>query len=113
LLIAGEETGAVLRDEEIGQAFQFGKETAVRNVLEPNWWESTEAQDEAKVYAEEALRLDIERRRARERDDDNEDEKVEEGKEKEVIRTIMEGEKKKVVARTRVRHLVLVYGYQR
>ncbi len=105
-LIYIQETGAVLRGEEIGQAFQFGKETAVRNILEPNWWESGEHQREQQVVVEEALRIDEERRR-----------REEEGEEDDVVMPKLEdkpkatqakkangtvGEKPKVIARTRV-----------
>lgn len=96
-----QETGAVLRDDEIGQAYQFGNEATVRNVLEPNWWESDEHAAEAQMVADEALRLDMERRR-------NEEEGKEEDMDKEVrdvmkqVKALEGEEKPKIVARTRV-----------
>ncbi|KAK8853185.1 hypothetical protein IAR55_003887 [Kwoniella newhampshirensis] len=98
------ETGAVLKDAEIGQAYQFGNEGTVRNVIEPNWWESNEHQAEQQMYADEIVRLDNERRQ-REEEGEEEAEDVEmpqqsrangkgKGRERE--------EKPKVVARTRL-----------
>jgi len=102
----------VLRDEEIGQAYQFGNESTVRNVLEPNWWEADVAQEEARVVADEVLRLDQERRMREEEEGEEEkmqgdgdgdqevDEKPQKGK------NGMYGgakeEKSRVVARSRV-----------
>jgi ATP-dependent DNA helicase 2 subunit 1 len=80
----------VLREEEIGQAYQFGNESTVRNVLEPNWWESDEHTAQAQMIADEALRLDTERRG---RDEPEEQTPVK----------IEVEDKPKVVARTRVR----------
>ncbi|WWD19602.1 hypothetical protein CI109_104064 [Kwoniella shandongensis] len=102
------ETGAVLKDTEIGQAYQFGNESTVKNVIEPNWWESTEHQAEQQMYADEIVRLDNERRQREEEGEDEEEEDVEmpqqsqvngkgKGKGKEEP-----GEKPKVVARTRL-----------
>ncbi|WVQ67007.1 uncharacterized protein L199_005199 [Kwoniella botswanensis] len=94
------ETGAVLKDTEIGQAFQFGNESTVKNVIEPNWWESAEHQVEQQMVADEVLRLDKERRQ---REDEGGDEEVPgaegtQGKEK----LHLGDEKPKVVARTRL-----------
>ncbi|KAL7418434.1 ATP-dependent DNA helicase II subunit 1 [Cryptotrichosporon argae] len=57
------ETGAVLRDSEIGQAFQFGNEATVRNVLERNWWEDDGDAAVQQKYADQAIRLEQDRRR--------------------------------------------------
>jgi hypothetical protein len=40
----------------------------VPNVLERNWWESNEHQEEQRAIAEEAIRLDEERRMKEEQD---------------------------------------------
>lgn len=90
-----QETGAVLRDEEIGTAFQFGNEATVRNVLEKNWWESDAFQEEQRQVAEEVLRLDQDRRRKIEQGE--EDEEVEED-----VKEIKVENGDRVVARTRV-----------
>lgn len=82
----------MLRDEELGQAFQFGNEATIRNVLEPNWWESKQFQEEQQQVAEEVLRLDQERRRMEEAG-----EEVEQVKEAKEIK-----DTGRVVARTRV-----------
>ena len=87
----------MLRGEEIGQAYQFGKETMVRNVLEPNWWESNEHQQEQQAIADEALRLDEERRR---REEEGEDE--EEKPNTKQVKANGHTEKPRVIARTRV-----------
>jgi hypothetical protein len=60
-----QETGAVLRNDEIGHAFQFGNESSVRNILEKNWWESDEQMQENQMIADEVLKRDEERRRRR------------------------------------------------
>lgn len=87
-----QETGAVLRDDEIGQAFQFGNEATVQNVLEKNWWESDAFQEEQRQVAEEILRLDGERRR-----------KIEEGEEvEEDVKEFKVPKDERVIARTRV-----------
>ncbi|TXT12925.1 hypothetical protein VHUM_01326 [Vanrija humicola] len=39
------ETGGDLADNQITQAYQFGDEAKVKNVLEPNWWESDRGDD--------------------------------------------------------------------
>lgn len=93
----------MLRDGEIGQAYQFGKETQVRNILEPNWWESNEHQQEQQAVADEALRLDEERRR-REEEGDEPDEEMEK---KPNASQLKKGngkleEKQRVIAKTRV-----------
>ncbi|RSH91860.1 ATP-dependent DNA helicase II subunit 1 [Saitozyma podzolica] len=95
------ETGAVLPDDEIGQAYQFGNEATVRNVLEPNWWESDEHAAEAQMVADEALRLDMERRRKEEEGEEEDMDKEVRGVMKQV--KALEGEEKpKIVARTRL-----------
>lgn len=95
----------MLRDDEIGQAFQFGNEATVRNVLEPNWWESDEHAAEAQMVADEALRLDMERRRKEEEGEEEDMEKEVRGVMKQV--KALEGEEKpKIVARTRVSGLL-------
>lgn len=92
------ETGAVLKREEIGQAFQFGHEASVRNVLEPNWWESSEHQAEAQAVADEALRLAQERaERAAEGEEDMDDDVK-----PTLTQVKVERDKQRVVARTRV-----------
>lgn len=55
------ETGAVLHDDEIGHAFQFGHEGTIQNVLETNWWESRALQEEQRQVAEELLEREKER----------------------------------------------------
>ncbi|WVW86165.1 hypothetical protein I302_108206 [Kwoniella bestiolae CBS 10118] len=96
------ETGAVLKDTEIGQAFQFGNESTVKNVIEPNWWESAEHQVEQQMVADEVLRLDKERRQ-REDEDEEEEEEVAEMDGTRGKQTGQKGdEKHKVVARTRL-----------
>ena len=93
----------MLRQEEIGQAYQFGNEATVKNVLESNWWESSEQQEEQRQVAGEVLRLDEKKRRAMDDDEDlygegdvNVDEKDK------VKKSITEKEKRRVIARTRV-----------
>lgn len=101
-----QETGAVLRPEEIGQAFQFGNESTVKNILEPNWWESDEQIQEHQQVADALLKRDEERRRQRdEGGEDAEDEAMDE----EPASTSGVGQrngdsevKPKVVAKTRV-----------
>ncbi|WVR07687.1 hypothetical protein IAU60_004729 [Kwoniella sp. DSM 27419] len=95
------ETGAVLRDNEIGQAFQFGNEGTVKNIIEPNWWESDQHQAEQQMYADEIIRLDKERRVKEEDEDEGEDVEganVDSSKGKGTAGD----EKPKVVARTRI-----------
>lgn len=94
----------MLRDQEIGQAYQFGKESTVRNVLEPNWWESNEHEQEQQAVADEVIRLDEERRRRE--DEAGEDEEMPEidVKPKQVKKENGKVEAKpRVIARTRVR----------
>ncbi|OCF77287.1 hypothetical protein I204_01274 [Kwoniella mangroviensis CBS 8886] len=94
------ETGAVLKDTEIGQAFQFGNESTVKNVIEPNWWESAEHQVEQQMVADEILRLDKERRQ---KEDEGEDAEVSETGGMQRKEKLQPGdEKPKVVARTRL-----------
>lgn len=100
------ETGAILRPEEIGSAYQFGNESTVRNVLEPNWWESDEHKAEQQALADEALRIDGERRQ---RMEDGEDVDLGEynGDIKKAVKGLNgDGEKPKFVARTRVSRAV-------
>lgn len=44
--LTSQETGGDLAESEITSAFQFGKESAIQNVLERNWWETEEYQEE-------------------------------------------------------------------
>ncbi|ORX40593.1 SPOC like C-terminal domain-containing protein [Kockovaella imperatae] len=92
------ETGAVLRPEEIGHAFQFGHESTIRNVLEPNWWESSDRQDKEQQAAEEALR----RAKARRDAGDGDDEIDEEDIKPRISSSMKQEEKSRVVARTRL-----------
>ncbi|WVR00189.1 hypothetical protein IAU59_007331 [Kwoniella sp. CBS 9459] len=71
------ETGAVLKDTEIGQAFQFGNESTVKNIIEPNWWESDQHRAEQQMYADEVVRLDTERRMREEAGEEEDEEDVE------------------------------------
>lgn len=94
----------MLREEEIGYAYQFGNENTVKNILEPNWWESDEQHHQNQMVADEILRLDEERRRREEENgeveeamEDGEDEKMKNGKVK-----FDQEEKPKVIAKTRV-----------
>ena len=101
-----QETGAALRPEEIGHAFQFGYEGTVRNVLEPNWWETKEHQLEQQQLASEALRLEKERREDEE--DEAEEEKVEvngHSNKEEKPEFNGSGGEERVIARTRVSFL--------
>lgn len=75
LLLIKQETGVTLRPEEIGQAYQFGHEATIPNVLERNWWETNGFAEEQSAIAAEALRLDMERRR---REDEGEEVDMEE-----------------------------------
>ncbi|WOO82294.1 ATP-dependent DNA helicase II subunit 1 [Vanrija pseudolonga] len=65
------ETGGDLAENQITQAFQFGDESKVKNILEPNWWESDEHQRQQEIYAEELLKLE---RARRDRGDDGDEE---------------------------------------
>ncbi|OCF44617.1 hypothetical protein I317_01504 [Kwoniella heveanensis CBS 569] len=98
------ETGAVLKDTEIGQAFQFGNEGTVKNIIEPNWWESDQHQAEQQMYADEAIRLDRERRMREEAGEDEEQQDVEmrNGATGSKIDRNGIDEKPRVVARTRL-----------
>ncbi|WRT70242.1 uncharacterized protein IL334_007237 [Kwoniella shivajii] len=100
------ETGAVLKDTEIGQAFQFGNESTVKNVIEPNWWESDEHQLEQQMVADEVLRLDKEKRmREDEAEEGEEEEEVaENGTTRKTSPKVADAidEKPKVIARTRL-----------
>ncbi|RXK40524.1 hypothetical protein M231_02176 [Tremella mesenterica] len=93
------ETGAILREEEIGQAFQFGNESTVKNVLEPNWWETNAFEQEQQALADEAIRLDQERR---EREDDEDESMKEREKDLRTKAVAVDGAHPKVVARTRL-----------
>ncbi|WWC91681.1 uncharacterized protein L201_006627 [Kwoniella dendrophila CBS 6074] len=94
------ETGAVLKDTEIGQAFQFGNEATVKNVIEPNWWESDEHQAEQQMVAEEALRLDLERRQKEDEGEEVEMAEATQGRSQQ--KNGGGDEKQKVIARTRL-----------
>lgn len=97
-----------MRQEEIGHAFQFGNESTVKNVLEPNWWESDKQIQANQIVADEVLKRDEERRRRR--DEGAEDEEMEDRKEEDLPEAVAGpsnkngDEKPRVVARTRVRH---------
>lgn len=97
-----QETGAVLKDSEIGQAYEFGNEAEVRNILEPNPWEA-HVKERAKnqTAVDHILEDDKERRQ---REDEGEDLEEEEDDKKGVKKWL--GKQKaalpKIVARTRV-----------
>ncbi|WWC64593.1 uncharacterized protein I303_107204 [Kwoniella dejecticola CBS 10117] len=95
------ETGAVLNENEIAQAFQFGNEATVRNVIEPNWWESDEHQIQQQEIADEVLRLEDGKRDGFIEKDEEE---VVEGSNKNGKTSKLDGkdEKPKLVARTRL-----------
>lgn len=105
----------MLRQEEIGHAYQFGNESTVKNVLEPNWWESDKQIQANQMVADEVLKRDEERRRRR--DEGEEDEVMEDARSGDQAgdgpsRTTVNrngtgnsDEKPKVVARTRVSQL--------
>jgi len=95
-----QETGAVLRPEEIGHAFQFGNESSIKNILEKNWWESDAQLQENQMIADEVLKRDEERRRRR--DEGEEMEEEDEAMEAEPNAARSSEEKPKVVAKTRV-----------
>jgi hypothetical protein len=105
-----------LRDEEIGYAYQFGNENTVRNILEPNWWQSDEQTHQNQMVANEVLRLNEERRRREEEDGVAEEDyemaggdPVNKDKVKEKKVNVDGDEKPKVVAKTRVRwHVVSI-----
>ena len=63
----------MLREEEIGHAFQFGNEATIQNVLETNWWETKEFQEEQRQIAEEILKLEQDRRRRQDAGEEIED----------------------------------------
>jgi ATP-dependent DNA helicase 2 subunit 1 len=71
-----QETGAVLREEEIGRAFQFGNEATIRNLLEPNWWEASNQndQEEQQQVADTIVQNEQERRRRIEAGEEEEEE---------------------------------------
>ncbi|WWC72003.1 uncharacterized protein I206_105962 [Kwoniella pini CBS 10737] len=97
------ETGAVLKDTEIGQAFKFGNEATVKNVIEPNWWESDDAQAQQKEVADEALRLEDGKADNFIEEDEEEEEVAEANGLTEKMKVqIKPDEKPKVVARTRL-----------
>lgn len=96
----------MLKDNEIGQAYQFGNETTVKNIIEPNWWESDEQQADQQMYADEALRLAQERRRKEEENDGAEDEDMDDALRGQKTSQLKDDEgKSKVIARTRVSDL--------
>ena len=104
-VIESQETGAVLKDEEIDYAFKFGNDSAVPNILERNWWETNEHAEEQRALADEALRLDRERRIKEDEDaeageEEEEEKEVEEKPKGKIIEE--EAGRKKVVAKTRV-----------
>ncbi|WVO14247.1 hypothetical protein L204_101879 [Cryptococcus depauperatus] len=74
------ETGAILNDSEICQAYQFGDQATIRNILEPNWWETGQGQDVDQPLMDDILRQYIERRQSDDKgemtEQDNEDVKA-------------------------------------
>ncbi|KAL1412750.1 ATP-dependent DNA helicase II subunit 1 [Vanrija albida] len=89
------ETGADLAENQITSAFQFGDEAKIKNVLEPNWWESDEHQKQQEIYAEELLKLE----KARIDRGEDGDEEMEDAK---PANTVSDGSRPRVVARTRL-----------
>jgi ATP-dependent DNA helicase 2 subunit 1 len=82
-----------LREDEIGRAFQFGHEAIIRNVLEPNWWETSNVAQRQEI-ADEVVRQEQDRRR-----------RIEAGQEEEedVKEVKRQPEPERIIARTRVR----------
>ena len=71
--------------------------------MEPNWWETTEAQEEQRHIADEVLRLDKERREAEEEEEEEGEEmEVKENGNKERKPDIEVKDEKKPTVRTRV-----------
>ncbi|WVQ84479.1 hypothetical protein IAT38_006631 [Cryptococcus sp. DSM 104549] len=107
------ETGAVLRESELGQAYQFGHEKTIRNVLEPNWWEAAD-QAVGEELVDEALTRDKERRQQEDEDEDGfeDDEEPEEGEDGDVTMEEVKPKttgassrgKEKVVVKTRIHY---------
>lgn len=98
----------MLRSEEIGQAYQFGNESTVKNILEPNWWESDAQMHDNQLVADEVLRRDEERRRRRDEGEEVE-EMGDQAGEPAVQASQKNGDvKPKIVARTRVRPFRLI-----
>lgn len=97
-----------MRQEEIGHAFQFGNESTVKNILEPNWWESDKQMLQNQMVADEVLKRDEERRRRRDEGEEDEDmQEPVEGDQAEVAAAPSQKSgdvKPKIVARTRVSH---------
>jgi hypothetical protein len=89
-------------------------------VLEPNWWETAVAQEEARVVADEVLRLDQERRMREDEGEEDQatgndgherDEKPKTGQNGK-LNGYEEKEKTRVVARTRVSPLAIPMIYR-
>lgn len=57
-----QETGGELSADELTSAYEFGDEAKIENVLELNWWETTDHQEEQRAIAEELLRIQQARR---------------------------------------------------
>lgn len=81
-----------MREDEIGRAFQFGHESTIRNVLEPNWWETSDVARRQEL-ADEVVRQEQDRRR-----------RIESGEEEEqdVKEVKPRSEPERITARTRV-----------
>ena len=107
---SSQETGAVLRDEEIDHAFKFGNDSTVPNILERNWWETDEAAEEARAVADEMLRIDREHRVKMEdgEEEEEEQEEPEEHQEEPKKSAAHVNDSKRVVAKTRVGQIFLL-----
>ncbi|KIR62445.1 ATP-dependent DNA helicase II subunit 1 [Cryptococcus bacillisporus CA1873] len=99
------ETGAVLKDSEIGHAYEFGNEAEVRNILEPNPWEA-QAKERDKNKSQKAVDHVLEDDKERRQREDEGEHLEEEGEDdKKVIEEWLEKQKAalpKIVARTRL-----------
>lgn len=100
-----QETGAVLKDSEIGHAYEFGNEAEVRNLLEPNPWEA-QAKERDKNKSQKAVDHVLEDdKERRQREDEGEDLEEEGEDDKKGIEEWLGKQKAalpKIVARTRV-----------
>lgn len=100
-----QETGAVLKDSEIGHAYEFGNEAEVRNILEPNPWEA-QAMERDKNKSQKAVDHVLEDDKERRQREDEGEHLEEEGEDdKKGIEEWLGKQKAalpKIVARTRV-----------
>ncbi|WVQ74248.1 hypothetical protein IAR50_003845 [Cryptococcus sp. DSM 104548] len=55
-------TGTLLSDREVASAFEVGDEGKIRNVLEHNWFESSDQEDETREMMDDVLQEEKERR---------------------------------------------------